>query len=437
MASLLIKTTPHQVLPELAAKIGINEALFLQQLHFLLTNNDCYEYESNFWYRNTVSEWLDKFPYFSKNTFRRTVDSLHKQKLICREKLHYKLLKISSNNTVWYSINYDQVDVLCRPINDKIIDKKREKARQKQAEISSKPLAHMESPKMGLSEVPKWDYRQSQNGQSLYKIKDIKDLCSSSNNTPNVVADSFDKEALFDKFLNDNDLSPELTKRIKAKSDIYNPTYPSEKFYIEWLNRALSMALEDNKNKTQPRAKETEPRQTLNNIIDFAPRGSMATTSKKKQKPVDQQAKNKKEPDPQVKSVFEYWQQLMKSPRSRLDAKRQKLISKAIDDYSLAEAKLAILGCSKSGFHMGENENNKKFNSINLIFRDADKIEGFIDNATNQPKADNDHARPNNNTPSYNQYTQKQQAIVNRHKQSSLVRSYNPDEEIGDDIPLM
>ena len=31
-----------------------------------------------------------------------------------------------------------------------------------------------------------------------------------------------------------------------------------------------------------------------------------------------------------------------------------------------------------SKFHMGDNPQQKKYNSIDLIFRDADKIEGFI-----------------------------------------------------------
>ena len=36
IGKLLIDDQPHQVLPALAKTIGLNEAIFLQQLHYLL-----------------------------------------------------------------------------------------------------------------------------------------------------------------------------------------------------------------------------------------------------------------------------------------------------------------------------------------------------------------------------------------------------------------
>jgi hypothetical protein len=39
---------------------------------------------------------------------------------------------------------------------------------------------------------------------------------------------------------------------------------------------------------------------------------------------------------------------------------------------------LAIDGCKASAWHMGENDRHKKFDSLGLIFRDAEQIEKFI-----------------------------------------------------------
>ena len=58
--------------------------------------------------------------------------------------------------------------------------------------------------------------------------------------------------------------------------------------------------------------------------------------------------------------------------------KRRVKIAAAIYDYGIQRACDAINGCAMSKFHMGDNPQQKKYNSIDLIFRDADKIEGFI-----------------------------------------------------------
>ena len=139
--SLLISTTPHQVLPELAAKIGINEALFLQQLHWLISNNDCHTYEGREWYTHSVDQWLEKFPYWSEKTFRRTITSLDKQGLIFQEKLHWKVLKIRGNTTKWYAVNYEQVEQVSIEAMKEIKAKKQAKLKaEKEKNTSSDPV---------------------------------------------------------------------------------------------------------------------------------------------------------------------------------------------------------------------------------------------------------------------------------------------------------
>jgi hypothetical protein len=79
-----------------------------------------------------------------------------------------------------------------------------------------------------------------------------------------------------------------------------------------------------------------------------------------------------------VSKIFAYWQQRMKSPRSRLDANRERLIRAALKHFSPADLCKAIRGCSKDPWHMGMNDKGRRFNSIELILRDTKHIEQFM-----------------------------------------------------------
>ncbi|WP_198116907.1 hypothetical protein [Massilia rhizosphaerae] len=87
-----------------------------------------------------------------------------------------------------------------------------------------------------------------------------------------------------------------------------------------------------------------------------------------------------------VKTIFEYWQKIMVSPRAQLDDKRKKAIKTALKLYEPRQLCEAILGCSKSDFHMarGEYLGQQKHNGLGLIFRDADHIDKFIGLASKQ-----------------------------------------------------
>lgn len=89
-----------------------------------------------------------------------------------------------------------------------------------------------------------------------------------------------------------------------------------------------------------------------------------------------------------VVEVFDYWRLKMTSPRSKLDEPRRKVIIKALKHYEVEDLKLAIQGCANSPFHMGVNEQKTKYNGLDLILRNAEKIDGFIEKAKNPPVAD-------------------------------------------------
>lgn len=80
----------------------------------------------------------------------------------------------------------------------------------------------------------------------------------------------------------------------------------------------------------------------------------------------------------EVVKIFEFWKKTMNSPRSELDDTRKRLIKKALKSYSPADVCKAIRGCSKSPHNMGQNESKTKYNGLDLILRNADKIDRFI-----------------------------------------------------------
>jgi hypothetical protein len=58
-------------------------------------------------------------------------------------------------------------------------------------------------------------------------------------------------------------------------------------------------------------------------------------------------------PDDDVTKIFAYWQKIMDKPRAQLDDKRKRLIASALKKYEPRAICEAILGCSKSEYHMG------------------------------------------------------------------------------------
>lgn len=104
MRSLLIDDYPMLVLPTLAEKIGLNEAIFLQQVHFWI-NRSGKKRDGREWVYNTLEGWTKQFPFWSMSTVRRTINSLEKQGLIFIG--NYNKLKM--DKTKWYAINHDEV----------------------------------------------------------------------------------------------------------------------------------------------------------------------------------------------------------------------------------------------------------------------------------------------------------------------------------------
>ena len=98
---------PGEVLvinPKLAAKIGLNEAIILQQLHYWLEMPGVGEFDSDGhkWIYNTYEQWHENFPFYSVITIKRTFLKLEKEGfIIAKHKAHH------GKRTKYYRINYE------------------------------------------------------------------------------------------------------------------------------------------------------------------------------------------------------------------------------------------------------------------------------------------------------------------------------------------
>lgn len=99
--SLLIAEQPLQILPKLAANIGLNEAILVQQIHYWLQRSK-HTHDGQKWIYNTHESWLEQFPFWSKATLKRVITSLKSQSLINTGNFN----RMKMDRTVWYTINY-------------------------------------------------------------------------------------------------------------------------------------------------------------------------------------------------------------------------------------------------------------------------------------------------------------------------------------------
>lgn len=92
--------------------------------------------------------------------------------------------------------------------------------------------------------------------------------------------------------------------------------------------------------------------------------------------------KNMSSKDDLTIEIFEYWVYVMNKNKSstKLTPKRKRNIRDRLKDgYTVDQIKLAIDGCRKDPFSMGQNSNGKPYNDIELICRTGEKLESFTE----------------------------------------------------------
>jgi hypothetical protein len=103
MSKLLLDEPPLLIVPSLAAKIGLNEAIALQQLHYTLQRDSALVVDGQRWVKIQLSGWQGYFPFWSQATIRRAFDSLRERKLVSTTR---------GRESNAFTIHYDALEAL-------------------------------------------------------------------------------------------------------------------------------------------------------------------------------------------------------------------------------------------------------------------------------------------------------------------------------------
>jgi hypothetical protein len=107
MSKLLINDKPLVILPSLAVRIGLHEAVVLQQIHYWLCSSH-HEIEGRKWVYNTYENWQKQLPFWSVSTVKRMILSLENLGLLITANWNASKL----DKTKWYSIDYTELKKL-------------------------------------------------------------------------------------------------------------------------------------------------------------------------------------------------------------------------------------------------------------------------------------------------------------------------------------
>jgi hypothetical protein len=109
----LFNTYPLVADKEVAAILGLNEALVLQQINYWIEKNrkdNRNFHEGRYWTYNTINEWQEEFPFWSTSTVKRVFKKLRDMNLIIVD--NFNLCQM--DRTLWYAINYEELEKLIK-----------------------------------------------------------------------------------------------------------------------------------------------------------------------------------------------------------------------------------------------------------------------------------------------------------------------------------
>lgn len=116
-SSLLFDEAPLLVRPELAVRVGLNEAIVLQQIHYWLENkrkstkekdleHERTYQQGRFWTYDSYKDWQRQFPFWSVRTVERVFTSLEEKGILISGNFN----QWKTDRTKWYTIDYDALD---------------------------------------------------------------------------------------------------------------------------------------------------------------------------------------------------------------------------------------------------------------------------------------------------------------------------------------
>jgi uncharacterized phage protein (TIGR02220 family) len=107
MSKLLINESPVMIIPTLAMKLGLNEAVVLQQIHYWLVQSS-HVIKGRKWIYNTYKDWQKQLPFWSESTIKRTIKSLEDQGYLVSANWN----RSKMDKTKWYAIEYEKLEEL-------------------------------------------------------------------------------------------------------------------------------------------------------------------------------------------------------------------------------------------------------------------------------------------------------------------------------------
>lgn len=110
MGKLLFDKRPLVVDTILASKLGLNEAIVLQQVNYWLHSSKHYR-NGRKWVYNTYKQWQEQFPFWSEVTIRRIFTSLENKGLIITGNFN----EMRADKTKWYSIDEQKLEGVISP----------------------------------------------------------------------------------------------------------------------------------------------------------------------------------------------------------------------------------------------------------------------------------------------------------------------------------
>lgn len=108
MSKVLFDEAPLVVDTVLATKIGLSEAIILQQVHYWIEINKKKKlnyFEGRYWTFNSIKEWNKFFPFFGEKTVRRVFGELEKKGILLTGNFN----KLRMDRTKWYTIDYEKL----------------------------------------------------------------------------------------------------------------------------------------------------------------------------------------------------------------------------------------------------------------------------------------------------------------------------------------
>lgn len=113
---LLIHEYPLVLLPSLACKVGVNEALLLQQIQTLANHSGRRAGDGRLWIPLSFSELLDMFPFWNEQDIRKIIARLEESGILLS---HIEESKdIIGGKRKWYAIDYAAIEHKQETTND-------------------------------------------------------------------------------------------------------------------------------------------------------------------------------------------------------------------------------------------------------------------------------------------------------------------------------